>query len=411
MRDHTMKRSALLLASLLLPFAAFGADIAFTLMPPAGPVTAGGPVRVDLAAMNPGGLEAPFGAPLSISGKILVDGGEREVTLDSVSGAPVAVSPGGFAVRHYRLTLPSDLSGRVVLEVNSSAFGMLRTVLDVQPAVVAQAAEPAKPETSAAKETETQFDQLAESAPVASGIARSFAGRFMPNQPIYFLYGHEPQAVKFQFSFDYKLASMKWGKPDAQKISTVRIGYTQRSLWDIEDSSSPFYDTSYMPEVAFVTDSAMPRTRGWFTWMGWRAGYQHESNGKDGFDSRSLNTFYLRPRFILGDLDHWFLVMVPEVWTYIGDVEDNPRIKDYRGYGKLRFYVGKNTGPSLRVTAWSGKDFDNGSYELDLTIPVKTQLLSLETFFHIQYFNGYGESLRAYDQRAESLRFGIGLVR
>ena len=399
-----------LLALLALP--GFAADIAFTLMPPTGPVTAGGPVRVDLAAMNPGGLEAPFGAPLSIAGKIIVDGDERDVTLDSVSGAPVSVAPGGFAVRHYRLTLPSGVTGRVVLEVDSSSFGVLRTVLEVEPpAVVAQASEPAKPATSAAPETGTQFDKLMDSAPVASGIARTFAGRFMPNQPIYFLYGDEPQAVKFQFSFDYRLASMRWGKPDAQKISTVRIGYTQRSLWDIQDSSSPFYDTSYMPEVAFVTDSAMPRTRGWFTWMGWRAGYQHESNGKDGFDSRSLNTFYLRPRFILGDLDHWFLVMVPEVWTYIGDVEDNPQIKDYRGYGKLRFYVGKNTGPSLRVTAWSGKDFDNGSYELDLTWPIKTQRFSLETYFHVQYFNGYGESLRAYDQKVESLRFGLGLVR
>ena len=37
--------------------------------------------------------------------------------------------------------------------------------------------------------------------------------------------------------------------------------------------------------------------------------------------------------------------MVPEIWTYIGDVRDNPEIKDYRGYGKLRFYLYKNTGP------------------------------------------------------------------
>src|SRR5688572_30708513 len=181
-----------LLFALLLPISAFAADVAFTLMPPAGPVTAGGAVRVDLAAMNPGGLEAPFEAPLSISGKILGEGAEREVTLDSVSGAPVSVSPGGFAVRHYRLMLPSGLSGRVVLEVNSSSFGVLRTVLDVQPAVVASAGEPAKPATSTATEAETRFDQLADSAPVASGIARSFAGRFMPNQPIYFLYGDEP---------------------------------------------------------------------------------------------------------------------------------------------------------------------------------------------------------------------------
>ena len=135
------------------------------------------------------------------------------------------------------------------------------------------------------------------------------------------------------------------------------------------------------------------------------------TNGKEALDSRSLNTFYLRPRFIVGDLDHWFLVMVPEIWTYIGDVEDNPQIKDYRGYGKLRFYLGKNTGPSLRVTLWSGEDFDNGSYELDLTIPIKTQLLSLETFFHVQYFNGYGESLLDYNRKLDSqLRLGISIA-
>jgi len=403
-----MKRSALLLVSVFLPLATFAADVAFTLMAPAEPVTEGGSVRVDLAAMNPGGLEAPFGAPLSLAGRILTGDGEREVTLDSISTAPVAVSPGGFAVRRYRLTLPPEVTGRVVLEVNSSSFGVLRTVLDVQPAVVAQATAPAQP----AEAPVTPLEKLAEDAPVASGIARTFAGRFMPNQPIYFLYGPDAdQAVKFQFSFDYKLANLKWGKPAAQKISSIRLGYTQRSLWDIEGNSSPFYDTSYMPELAFHTDSTMPRAPSWLTWMGWRLGFQHESNGKDGPDSRSMNTVYLRPRFILGDLNRWFVVMVPEIWGYVGDVEDNPQIKDYRGYGKLRFYLGKNTGPTLRITTWSGKDFENGSYELDFTWPIKTQRLSMETFLHVQYFNGYGESLRSYDEKNESLRFGIGLVR
>lgn len=406
-----MKKTLLAVSLLFALPAAFAADAAYTLMVPAEPVVSGTEVRVDLAAMNPGALEAPFGAPLSIAGKVLVGGEERDVTLDSISKAPVSVSPGGFAARRYRLTLPAGVTGRVVLEVESSGFGVLRAVLDVQqPAAMVAQAAPGEAAAPAAA-PETPLDKLADSAPVVSGIARTFAGRFMPNQPIYFLYGDEPQAVKFQFSFDYKLASLKWGKPEAQKISSVRLGYTQRSLWDIKDVSSPFYDTSYMPELAFNTDSAMPRTPSWFTWMGWRASFQHESNGKDGTDSRSLNTVYLRPRFILGDLDNWFVVMVPEIWGYVGDLEDNPNLKDYRGYGKLRFYVGKNTGPTLRITAWGGKDFDNGSYELDLMWPIKTQRLSLETFFHIQYFNGYGESLRSYDEKAESLRFGIGLVR
>jgi len=405
-----MKTPALLLISLLLTASASAADVAFTLMSPTEPVTAGGSVRVDLAAMNPGALEAPFGAPLSIAGKILTNDGEREVTLDSVSTAPVAVSPGGFAVRRYRLTLPAEVTGRVVLEIHSSGFGVLRTVLDVQPAAVAQVAAPAEP-VKPAEPPPTPLDKLADSAPVASGLARTFAGRFMPNQPIYFLYGDAEQAVKFQFSFDYKLATLKWGKPEAQKISSLRLGYTQRSLWDIEGESSPFYDTSYMPELAFHTDSTMPRAPSWFTWMGWRLSYQHESNGREGADSRSMNTVYLRPRFILGDIDGWFVVVLPEVWAYAGDVEDNPDIKDYRGYGRLRFYFGRNTGGTLRVSLWSGKDFDHGSYQLDFTWPIKTQLLSMETYFHVQYFNGYGESLRSYNEKDESLRFGLGLVR
>ena len=61
--------------------------------------------------------------------------------------------------------------------------------------------------------------------------------------------------------------------------------------------------------------------------------------------------------------------MVPEIWTYVGDVEDNPDHKDYRGSGKLRFYLGKNTGPTLRVTAWTGTDWDNDSFQLVLSWP------------------------------------------
>ena len=281
---------------LLLALPVFAADVAFTLMPPTAPVAAGGAVRVDLAAMNPGGLEAPFGAPLSISGKILGEGAAHEVTLDSVSGAPVSVSPGGFAVRHYRLTLPSGVTGRVVLEVNSSSFGVLRTVLDVEPVAVVKADETPKPATSSAKESETQFDKLTVASPVASGIARTFAGRFMPNQPIYFLYGHEPRAVKFQLQFRLQARLHEMGQAEAPDR---RCGSATRS---VRSGTLRFVQPVLRHEL---------HTRGGFRLrtrrcvkidhrgplaMGWRAGYQHESNGKDGADSRSLNTFYLRPR-------------------------------------------------------------------------------------------------------------------
>ncbi|HYD85264.1 MAG TPA: phospholipase A, partial [Opitutus sp.] len=177
-------------------------------------------------------------------------------------------------------------------------------------------------------------------------------------------------------------------------------------------SSSPFYDTSYLPEIAISTDASHPGgSASWFTWMGWRAGYQHESNGRDDADSRSLNRVYLRPRFILGSLDAWAFVMLPEIHAYIGGVEDNSGIKDYRGYGSLRFYFGRNGGPALMVTGWTGRDFDHASYQLDLTVPVRLRRLNVESFLLVQYFNGYGESLRSYDLKTDALRVGFGLVR
>jgi len=398
-----MKRPVLLLAALLLPLAGFAVDLAFTLMPPAAPVVAGTDIHIDLAAMNPGSLEEPFMAPISVAARLVLANGEREVTLDAVGGAPVAVTANGFAVRRYHVVLPADISGRIVLEAESSAFGTLRAVLDVRApaiAVVETAPVPATP-----------LEELHNTASVASGISRSFAGRFMPNQPIYFIYGNAAPAVKFQFSFDYRLATYRWGAPGAEKITTMRVGYTQRSLWDIEGDSSPFYDTSYMPEFGINTDSTRPPSMSWFTWMGWRLAYQHESNGRSGTDSRSLNTIYLRPRFILGDIDHWFCVVLPEFQTYVGDLEDNPDLKDYRGYGKLKLYVGRNDGPTLQFTGWMGKDWDHPSYQLDLAWPIAAGKVSLDTYLYIQYFNGYGESLRSYDQKSDAVRFGIGLVR
>lgn len=407
-----MKRFLSLVFVSFLAVVARAADVAFTLMPPAVPVVSGSDVRVDLAAMNPGALEQPFTAPISLAARLAVAGGEREVTLDAVSAGSVVVSPGSFAVRRYHFILPADVIGRAVLEVNTPALGLLHAVIDIQAPPVPVVNAPVAPAPEAPLPPQTPLDELHNTASVASGLSRTFTGRFMPNQPIYFLYGgNADQAVKFQFSFDYRLATYRWGKPGEERVSSLRIGYTQRSLWDIYSSSSPFYDTSYMPELAFHTDSSLPPKNSWFTWMGSRLSFQHESNGKDGTDSRSLNTVYIRPRFVLGDLDHWFAVMVPEIWTYIGGVDDNPRLKDYRGYGKLHFVLGRNTGPTLRVAAWTGKDWDHGSYLLDLAWPLKTATFSLQTYLYVQYFNGYGESLRSYNEKGEALRFGIGLVR
>ena len=49
--------------------------------------------------------------------------------------------------------------------------------------------------------------------------------------------------------------------------------------------------------------------------------------------------------------------------------------------------------------------------QLDLTIPLRIKPLDFATYFLVQYYDGYGESLRDYDQKRSSLRAGFSLVR
>ena len=208
------------------------------------------------------------------------------------------------------------------------------------------------------------------------------------------------------------MAAVNWGEEASAKTSILQLGYTQRSLWDINAASSPFYDTSYMPELSVDTLATVPTKKlGWFTWIGWRTGVMHESNGRAGPDSRSLNTAYLRPMFAVGSLDSWHLVVLPEVFGYITSLSENDRLKDYRGYGRLRMVFGKNNGPSLLFAGWTGKNLDHGTCQLDLAYPIRSKLLKFESFVLLQYFDGYGESLVSYDKRSSALRFGLELLR
>ncbi|MBP7140631.1 MAG: phospholipase A [Opitutaceae bacterium] len=369
-----------------------------SLIPQRGAVTPQSPVVVDWVTLNPSAEEIPFDPPREITASLLAGNRSWQVLLAASQQAPVSILPGTFAVRSYTLTLPSGAKGRAILEVpgskGASALQAVIVIQDDAPPALAQAPAP--------------LTNFAVRKPAASAIERSFAGRLSAHESIYFLYGAEKPSAKFQFSFKYRLLSMGGsGSPN-----TLQFAYTQRSLWDITSPSSPFYDTSYMPELMFESLAPMPTTAtDRFIWLGFQAGYKHESNGRDGPLSRSVNTLNLRTAFVLGRPDGWRVIAVPEIFGYIWDLDNNPDIADFRGYGQLRVVVGKNDGPALMTTCRSGKDFDHFTYQLDLTVPFRTRLLEFESYFLFQYFNGYGESLRTYRVKSDQARFGVSFVR
>ena len=250
--------------------------------------------------------------------------------------------------------------------------------------------------------------------PAGSTGLEEFVNHFAPHEPIYFIAGWESPAVRFQLSGRYRIFSP--GGELATKYPFVKgfnLAYTQTSLWDVSKPSAPFFDSSYRPEFFYYLENVRLAGMAPNAQLGGILGVGHESNGKDGADSRSLNIAYIRPILStpLGSHD-WFVTFAPKLYIYIGDLSDNPDIKRYRGFADLRLVVGQRDGLQLAAIGRIGDHFDRASGQFDLTYPL-TKLFrgNVDLCLDAQYFIGYGESLLTYKQYDSVFRIGVNVVR
>lgn len=389
--------------AILLATAAAAQNVVVNLLAPVEPASPGGEVRVDLVILNPTPTEIIFETPLTLDGTLSSERRSWPVVLRGQAGGGAQIAARGFSYRSFIFTVPAEARGRLALDLKQPQ--PVRALIEVK-AAAGPGREPGI--------VSAPLSNILPGQPATSAIQRSFAGRFSAHEPVYFIYGPDAPGAKFQFSFKYRLLGDKARIDD--KLPALRglfIGFTQRSLWDIDADSSPFFDTSYMPELMLESQRVVdPGSEGGFKFLGYQAGVRHESNGRDGPDSRSLNIAYFRPAFAFGRLDGWNLVIAPRVFDYIVDVENNPDIADYRGFFELTAILGRNDRGALAVTGRLGQGAHKGSVQADLTIPVKfDKMFDFATYVLIQYWNGYGESLRDYDKRTQTIRAGFSLVR
>jgi phospholipase A1/A2 len=358
-------------------------------------------VRVALLVANLSSATVTYELPGAMAGRLVTERQTWPVELQGSVVERAQLAAGGVVQRNFILRLPPDARGRLVLEIERPAPA--RCVLDVfasDPGLAGAA--PAAPPVPAGS-----FAQ-----PVVAQIERTVAGRFSTHEPIYFIYGRDAPGAKFQFSFKYRLLSdsgvLAAGVP---ALRGLHLAYTQRSLWDIQAKSSPFFDTSYMPELIGEWQAARSLNPGPVQWLGQQLSLQHESNGRDGPTSRSVNIVYYRPGVIFGDINGWNLILSPKIYAYVGDLSNNPDISKYRGYGEFRAAFGKNERFGLSFTGRLGEHFDKGSMQFDLTLPMRSRLFDFASYFMVQYFDGYGESLLLYNQHSSTVRAGFSLVR
>jgi outer membrane phospholipase A len=244
-----------------------------------------------------------------------------------------------------------------------------------------------------------------------AGKKQSFFEHFHGHEPVYLLYGWDPDNIKFQISFKYRLlnpdGSLAKKRP---RLADFYFGYTQTSFIDLESPSDAFLDNNFKPELLFSQKNLVSQPFAWLSQLGLEAGIQHQSNGDSGADSRSLNLLYTKPILTFGDTGTYHLTAAPKIWVYVGSLRENPDIADYWGHFDLELKIGKTDGLELRSDWRQGSG--GGSLQIDLTVPLGVLCFgNCNGYVQLQYFSGYGETLLNYNRKDRQLRIGFAFFR
>jgi len=336
------------------------------------------PLTIRVTVTNSGPTPQTTELPKELQAEVAIGAKIRQMTLTRTSGdggiEKITLVPGEFLSRDYIGPLPSSFFGSIVLTPsNLPARPLLLQVLD---------------------------SPTAEPPPLAVSVY----------EPVYFIAGGDGGLnAKFQISFRFQLfdshSSLVRRIP---VLDNLYLGYSQTSLWDLHETSAPFRDSSYRPRL-FYADYNLGGSRDGLWHFGIETGFGHESNGKSGEDSRSLNMIYARPTLMVGDpLGKRFFV-APLISTYVSTEQHD--IYRHRGYVDLALGYGSKSSWNFWATLRQGTDHF-GSVELNLSYPLsRSGGSNLSGWVLLQYFSGYGESLLDYNRKLRSqLRLGIAVA-
>ncbi|QVQ27015.1 phospholipase A [Achromobacter deleyi] len=235
-----------------------------------------------------------------------------------------------------------------------------------------------------------------------------FRSAFSAYKPVYFAVGTRGlTTARFQISAKYRLLSPRGGEDTWH--DDFYLGYTQTSLWDLESDSKPFIDTTFNPSVFWLSDDIWKsENQNWR--VGMNTGVEHNSNGKDGEDSRSLNAGYIEPRFHYRFDGGSTLTFAPKVKAYFAVAQENSDYADYAGRVDWQLRWAQDNGAVVSAMYRQG-DQKRRTTQLDFAWPLRRTFLNWNGYLHLQYFNGYGETLLGYNQRNESqFRVGLSLI-
>ncbi|MDN7738591.1 MULTISPECIES: phospholipase A [Burkholderia] len=412
----------ILASAVVLAFAANTAQATVALVQPAREAAADAPLTLTLIYSDDDAKPLPVSVPDTL--EVTVTNAEQPpvpVKLVREAGVPERFTLKAGQYRKVRFSAPWPDSARGTVTITPVGFDASAAVVSLNRSanqfVVARAetaeghqASPAGVAAAASGVAATAGTPQPSGDALTTG-ARGLLSRISYYEPMYIGVGvNGDVSAKLQFSFKYRL-HMPDNPASRSLLDNLYFAYTQTSIWDLSADSKPFRDTSYKPRLFYyVADTGLHSP--WFTRMGFAAGIGHESNGKAGPDSRSLNILFVQPTWEFGDLTSYHWQVSPMLYYYLG-ISDNRDIADYRGYMDLVVKYGSPDGWQLSTTLRKGTHHWYGSVDTKLSYPLaKLFDNAWGGYVWIGYFNGYGEDLLDYNQRQHWIaRVGVSIAR
>jgi phospholipase A1 len=224
--------------------------------------------------------------------------------------------------------------------------------------------------------------------------------------------------VEFQISLKKEIFHDWFGFGES-----LTAAYSQHVWWQLYSPSGPFRETNYMPEL-FLTVPTSQNIAEEYGLKAVKTGFIHQSNGQDGYRSRSWNRIYAEGIWqwdnLLLSTRAWY--RLPEDRKsdayYAGELgiaqadekgDDNPDIYKYMGYGDIQakyLYGQSEFGLLFRNNLQS--DGNKGAIELNYSYPA---FGSKDMFWYAKVFNGYGYSMIDYDHSVTNAAFGFSFSR
>lgn len=391
-----------------LPNAASAARPVEILIGHAGRSEIDGAILIELRLLNGGTEPQSVALPNRIQARVEQANAPHTIWLSRAATTPanVTVAPSGFVPAAYEITATPETSFDGAT-ISIPAWNSAAVRIALQPALEYSQSTQA----IARPPVEASSEQSAATPPSDRAAGNAFLANLSAYEPIYAAYGPGTNSeARIQISFKYQLFGSRQaeGLPRSWRDG-LHFAYSQRMFWDMGADSSPFRNIDYQPELLYLTPSA---TFSSGTAISGQGGIRHESNGRDGPASRSINSIYVAPMAAIPLGDGYQLSIAPRLSFFVGDKSENPDIHRYRGNTSLFIEVGEAEGLRLSTSTRFNFSSGKGAIAADLSYPLARLLGGGPDFYLFgQSFVGYGENLLDYDRRTSRFRIGLALVR